>query len=357
MCPSCGYENRAPGRRWCKQCREPLTADAQPVPPAALVPSTISTNHHSSPGSIEIRSPEQALEVLRNGSESEKIQAREQLAVIFEQRGMYVEATDLVVSNVRAGVKNADIFRWLARLYRAQGDEVTAMQAAAEATKYMTAPGTLSPRIEPPAPYSDRTVQVPALTERVERRPMSPSVPADPDRRLLAEVQQLLTPNERVLGFATQSRVALSMRKDAVVATTNRLIFYRPSILGARNFRDYRWEDIVDVRLHDGMLSSEIRLTAANRAMDGLGSLDKEQARRVYVVCQQKEMEWREKRRIRQMEHDRARAGGVSIVNGQQGGASEDPMEKLARAKAMLDQGLISEAEYETIKARVISSF
>ena len=77
------------------------------------------------------------LMLLRNGSDDQKIQAREQLATIFERRGMAEEATDLLVANVRAGVQNADIFRWLARLYRAQGDEVTAMQAAAEAAKYL----------------------------------------------------------------------------------------------------------------------------------------------------------------------------------------------------------------------------
>jgi predicted Zn-dependent protease len=71
------------------------------------------------------------LKLLRDGDGEQKIQAREQLAAIFERRGMHEEATDLLVSNVRDGVRNADIFRWLARLYRAQGDEVTAMQAAA----------------------------------------------------------------------------------------------------------------------------------------------------------------------------------------------------------------------------------
>jgi hypothetical protein len=97
------------------------------------------------------------LTLLRSGTDEQEIQAREQLAAIFERRGMFEEATDLLVSNVRAGVQNADIFRWLARLYRAQGDEVTAMQAAAEAAKYLP-PAT--PITEPvtammaQAPYS-----------------------------------------------------------------------------------------------------------------------------------------------------------------------------------------------------------
>jgi hypothetical protein len=77
------------------------------------------------------------LRLLRDGDADQKIQAREQLAAVFERRGMLEEATDLLISNVQDGVRNADIFRWLARLYRNQGQEVLAMQAAAEAAKYL----------------------------------------------------------------------------------------------------------------------------------------------------------------------------------------------------------------------------
>jgi len=80
------------------------------------------------------------LSQLRDRTDAERIAARVELARIFEQRGMFEEATDLVVSNVRAGARDAETFRWLARLYRAQGDENLAMQAAAEAAKYFTLP-------------------------------------------------------------------------------------------------------------------------------------------------------------------------------------------------------------------------
>jgi hypothetical protein len=78
------------------------------------------------------------LSQLHDGTSEDKIEAREGLARVFEQRGMLDEATDLVVNNVRAGVRDADTFRWLARLYRAQGNETLAAQAAAEASKYLT---------------------------------------------------------------------------------------------------------------------------------------------------------------------------------------------------------------------------
>jgi len=88
-----------------------------------------------------------------------------------------------------------------------------------------------------------------------------------------------------------------------------------------------------------------------------LSNLDKDQAKRLYGICQQMEQEWREKRRIREMEEARAKAGGVHIASQQGANASaEDPVAKLAKAKQMLDQGLISETEYESLKARILSA-
>jgi hypothetical protein len=84
---------------------------------------------------------------LRDGWPTEQVQARHLLANVFEQRGMYEEAIDLLVANVRAGERNADIFRRLARLHRARGDEDLAMQAAAEAVKYMP-PAPVRPTVE-----------------------------------------------------------------------------------------------------------------------------------------------------------------------------------------------------------------
>ena len=102
------------------------------------------------------------LTLLRNGTDVQKIQARERPPPSSSARGMFEEATDLLVSNVRAGVRNADVFRWLARLYRAQGDEVTSMQAAAEAAKYIrvaSEPASPTPTLVMPASIPARDVE------------------------------------------------------------------------------------------------------------------------------------------------------------------------------------------------------
>lgn len=179
-------------------------------------------------------------------------------------------------------------------------------------------------------------------------------------QKVAAEVAKILTPHEEILYIATQGAMALSVKKDSVVVTTNRIIGFRPGLLGRVSFSDFLWQDVLDVSMKQGMLSSEIVVkTAAGDTV--VGAIDKEQALRLYGIAQQLEQEWREKRRVRQMEEDRARAGGVYMgVPGAQAPAdapTEDPVAKLAKAKAMLDQGLISETEYENLKARIISQF
>jgi hypothetical protein len=92
------------------------------------------------------------LTVLRDGSDDERADAREQLAAIFERRGMLDESIELLSANARAGHASADGYRWLARLFRAHGDEISAMQAAAEAAKLMSRPSPTAPPRPEPAP-------------------------------------------------------------------------------------------------------------------------------------------------------------------------------------------------------------
>ena len=88
--------------------------------------------------------------------------------------------------------------------------------------------------------------------------------------------------------------------------------------------------------------------------------LRKEEAQRVYTLCQAQEQAWREKRRVRDLDELRAQSGGVNIGGGLTGAAANlataggDPTERLRKAKQMLDDGLITDTEYESIKARVV---
>ena len=191
--------------------------------------------------------------------------------------------------------------------------------------------------------------------------------------KALEKIGAILIPGERVEAWSAQFRLfALTHRRAVVVATTGRLLVMRRHLIAGYALDDVRWQDLRDARFHVGIFGADLALavaatgdlasqaSAGGRHIQVIG-LEKDTAQQVYRICQAQEQTWREKRRVRDLEEMRARAGGVQLMpsgstagpNAQEGGS---PGERLARAKAMLDQGLIADAEYEAIKAKVISA-
>jgi hypothetical protein len=89
--------------------------------------------------------------------------------------------------------------------------------------------------------------------------------------------------------------------------------------------------------------------------------LFKDQAQAMYRICQQHDQVWREKRRVRELEELRAKSGGVQIsgaspaYSGEAPGAESEPARRLRQAREMLDAKLISDSEFESIKAKIVS--
>ena len=188
-------------------------------------------------------------------------------------------------------------------------------------------------------------------------------VSQDQDRgaieKIAADVAPMLTQDEHIFYVALQNSTALSMAKDAVLATNNRVIFYKPGMLGRMELQDFPWKDVKDCHFNQGFLSSEFSVETVHGQRFLLGNLNKEQTKRLYAICQQIEEEWREKRRLREMEENRARAGGIYVGTSTAAApaqASEDPLEKLAKAKKMLDMQLISQEEFDALKAKILQS-
>jgi hypothetical protein len=91
-----------------------------------------------------------------------------------------------------------------------------------------------------------------------------------------------------------------------------------------------------------------------------IDSLPKKQASRVYAVAQQREEHAREERRQRNLEEKRAAAGQfvtnvatpVTEPPSQPQATVPDPVETLRQLKAMLDAGLIEQAEFDAKEGR-----
>jgi hypothetical protein len=187
----------------------------------------------------------------------------------------------------------------------------------------------------------------------------------------LADLRSVLIPGETLEAWAIQRRVfALTHRRLLMAATSGRLVILARRLLGGFDVSTIRWQDLEEVTLHVGVISADLAL-GAGKATDlaSLGTqgsqrvefvgLRKEQAQAVYRICQAQDQAWREKRRVRELEELRARSGGIQVLSAAaapSGGAESDAVRRLREAKQLLDAKLITDSEYEAIKAKIVSS-
>ncbi len=184
--------------------------------------------------------------------------------------------------------------------------------------------------------------------------------------RALGHFESLLVPGEEIQAYAGQRWLfALTHRRIIVAATTGRFIGMTRNLLGGFHPHDVRWQDLKDVRLYVGTFAAQLTIVALStpdlategelRTLQYTG-LRKAQAESVYRIAQANEQAWREKRRIRDLEELRAKSGGIQLgAAASAPGPGTDPVARLEQAKAMRDKGLISDAEYESLKARIVS--
>ena len=190
----------------------------------------------------------------------------------------------------------------------------------------------------------------------------------------LDTINSLLTVGESIEVWATQRRLfALKHRRVLLVATTGRFIALTRKLIGGYDSADIRWQDLKEARIRAGIFGADLTVVAQTSSDLNIASevnrvwtyegLRKDQAQALYRICQHHDQAWREKRRVRELEELRAKSGGVQF--GPQAfaaapadaaaGAESDSTRRLRQAREMLDARLITDSEFETIKARIIS--
>jgi hypothetical protein len=210
----------------------------------------------------------------------------------------------------------------------------------------------------------------PATGDPTASGPQEPSLES-----AFATLRGLLTAGETLEAWAAQHRLyALTHRRACIAATSGRFISLNRRLLGGYESADIRWQDLKETRISAGILAADLTLIAQASSDLNIGSevnrvwtfegLRKDQAQAMYRICQQHDQVWREKRRIRELEELRAKSGGVQIggqgsggqpYSGDSAGAESEPARRLRQAREMLDAKLISDSEFESIKARIVS--
>ena len=183
--------------------------------------------------------------------------------------------------------------------------------------------------------------------------------------KLMGKITGLLTADEEVQYIAVQKKPVLNTSPDCVALTNKRVIFCRPKNFGlSMEFKDHQWKDVVDIHIKENMLGADFSIKTA-KGSDTMDYLPKDQARKLYQFGQGKEEEARDYRRQRDLEDKRAAAGGGIVVNAgaapaapvAASPAADDPMAKLKKLKMMLDNELLTQAEYDERRNAILASF
>jgi hypothetical protein len=214
----------------------------------------------------------------------------------------------------------------------------------------------------PPPVVQSVEVHLPAVSQESElARYMSEGQSPSMIAKLYSRVKEICTSNEEVMYMAVQQKPIANLSPDAVVLTSKRAIIFRQRMLGQMEFIDVPWSQIADVHVKENLIGATLSITGSDGHRETLDYLPKDQARKVYRYGQEMEERMIEWRRNRMLEETRAGADqlvvntAVATPQATQP-AQEDPIQRLAKLKSMLDAGLIEADEFAAAKAKILSS-
>jgi len=160
--------------------------------------------------------------------------------------------------------------------------------------------------------------------------------------KIPGDVSKILEPDENVLLAAQQARSTNLINPDTIFVTTQRLLIRKPTSLGLRkNIEDYRFADIANVKLHKGIVRSSILLKVRFLSDDlEIDNISKEAGDKLVQLIQQ------------------GIGGNLSVASIQdktQPVLRQSIIEEIKELANLKEQGILSESEFQTKKAELLS--
>ena len=148
----------------------------------------------------------------------------------------------------------------------------------------------------------------------------------------------------------------LFKRRDIIAVTSGRFIYMKRNLFGGYQLNDIRWQDVDNAVFYRGIFAADFKIfkyTSTDLTINKMNSYflnligyDIEKTQEVYKYVQKQEQEWREKRRIGTLPQ------GIASVSSVE---KKSVSERLSELKKMYEEQLISDSEYENLKAKIIS--
>ena len=195
--------------------------------------------------------------------------------------------------------------------------------------------------------------------------------------KVMSKLSDLLMKNEEIGYIAVQKKPAITVLPDSIVVTNKRIIICQPKNLGlSMNFIDYSWDEIEGAFVKEGILGSDFSFITKTDISVTIEYIPKVQARKMYAFA---------KEQIDLLKGDSVSATNTEVeevdteevstyaeimatqspsFSGYNSLDSDKPLnelssdelfEKLQNYKKLLDNGLILQGEYDTLKKEILS--
>ena len=196
--------------------------------------------------------------------------------------------------------------------------------------------------------------------------------------KVLAKLRDMLTSGEAIIYLAIQKKPAVTLIPDCIAVTNKRIVFCIPGNLGlTTNFVTFTWNDIKEVSFKEEFFGSRFIAVPQKGENLSIDYIPKVQARKLYQFCNEqleklKELERNQNLDDRKvhvaLESEQENTSYTEIQeehlpflsrekNGPVTEAEDEMTVKLKRLKSLFEKQLITQEEYESKKAEILSQF
>ena len=196
--------------------------------------------------------------------------------------------------------------------------------------------------------------------------------------KVLAKLRDMLTSGEAIIYLAIQKKPAVTLIPDCIAVTNKRIVFCIPGNLGlTTNFVTFTWNDIKEVSFKEEFFGSRFIAVPQKGENLSIDYIPKVQARKLYQFCNEqleklKELERNQNLDDRKvhvaLESEQENTSYTEIQeehlpflskekNGSVTEAEDEMTVKLKRLKSLFEKQLITQEEYESKKAEILSQF
>lgn len=210
--------------------------------------------------------------------------------------------------------------------------------------------------------------------------------------KITAKLHNLLMSNEEIGYIAVQKKPAVTILPDSIVVTNKRIILCKPKNLGfSMEFIDYDWDDIAASFVKEGILGADFTFSTKSDLTHTIDYLPKNQARKLYTYAKEQldllknptfnasiaeVTKYAEDTAFEEVEevateevnnfaelipvstyapYDETKLETTTSTEGKLSELSQEELfEKLQNYKKLLDNGLIMQGEYDTLKKEIL---